>query len=99
MTSHVDVTRSNFSDVISGEGSEDSRPLRRSDEPAVVALLHDVDDVALLQLHLVVVLRVVVVESAVPWIGIDDEFYIQAISYKIDEIFFAVILILGSHKN
>jgi len=56
---------SDFSHVVSGEGSEDSGSLRSSDEPSVVALLHDEDDVALLQLNLVVVLRVVVVESAV----------------------------------
>ena len=61
------ASRSNFGDVVSGEGSEDSGPLRRSDEPPVVTLLHDVDDVALLQLYLVVVLGVVVVESAVPF--------------------------------
>ena len=59
-------SRLNFCDVISGESSEDSGSLWRSDEPAVVALLHDEDDVALLQLDLVVVLGVVVVESAVP---------------------------------
>ena len=50
-----------FGDVVSWEGSEYSRPLRRPDKPSVVALLHDVDNVALVQLHLVVILRSVVV--------------------------------------
>ena len=52
-------------DVVPGEGAEHARPLRRSDEPAVVALFHHVDDVALGQLDLVLVLRRVVVEGAV----------------------------------
>ena len=40
--------------VVAGEGAEDAGPLRGSHEPAVVALLHHVHNVPLVQLHLVV---------------------------------------------
>ena len=53
-------------DVVSGEGSEDACPLARADEPAVVAHLHYVEEVALRQLDLVVVVGLVVVQGSVP---------------------------------
>ena len=53
-------------DVVSGKGSEDACPLARADEPAVVAHLHDVEEVALRQFDLVVVVGLVVVEGSVP---------------------------------
>ena len=53
-------------DVVSWEGSEDAGPLARADEPAVVAHLHDVEEVALRQLDLVVVVGLVVVQRSVP---------------------------------
>ena len=39
--------------IVAGEGAEDAGPLRGSHEPAVVALLHHVHNVSLVQLHLV----------------------------------------------
>ena len=53
-------------DVVSWKGSEDARPLARADEPAVVAHLHDVEEVALRQFDLVVVVGLVVVQRSVP---------------------------------
>ena len=53
-------------DVVSWKGTEDARPLARADEPAVVAHLHDVEEVALRQLDLVVVVGLVVVQRSVP---------------------------------
>lgn len=46
-------------DRISGE----SRPATHTNEPAVIALLHDTDEIALLQLQLVIVLRHIAVQS------------------------------------
>lgn len=43
--------------------SEESRPVTHTNEPAVIALLHDADEISLLQLQLVVVLRHVAVQS------------------------------------
>ena len=53
-------------DVVSGKCSKDAGPLARADEPAVVAHLHDVEEVALRQFDLVVVVGLVVVQGSVP---------------------------------
>ena len=52
--------------VVAGEGAEVAGALGRADVPAVVALLHHVHGVALVQLQLVLVLRPVVVQRSVP---------------------------------
>ena len=52
-------------DVVSREGAEYSSSLRSSHKPSVITFLHDVDDVSLQELHLILVLGLVVVESAV----------------------------------
>ena len=54
-----------MSDVVSGERAEDSSSLRSSNEPSIITFLHDVDNVSLQELHLVLVLRLVVIESSV----------------------------------
>lgn len=53
-------------DVIAGEGAEESRPLARSDVPAIVALFEHADGIALLQFELVIVLRHVRVKCSIP---------------------------------
>ena len=53
-------------DVVSRKGSEYPRPLARPHQPAVVAHLHDVEEVALRKLDLVVVVGLVIVEGSVP---------------------------------
>lgn len=56
---------SQFLHVVAREGAEVTGPLAGADVPSVVALLHHVHRVALLQLQLVVVLRLVIVQRSV----------------------------------
>ena len=50
--------------IVSWKCSKNSSSLRSSNEPAIVALLHHVDDVTLAELHLILVLGLVVVQGA-----------------------------------
>ena len=59
-----------MSDVVAGEGSEYSCSLRCSNKPAIVTFLHDVHNVSLAQLNLVLILRLVVVKSPEPCNGL-----------------------------
>ena len=54
-----------LSDVVSRERAEDSSSLRSSNEPSIITFLHDIDNVSLQELHLILVLRLVVVKSPV----------------------------------
>ncbi len=65
----VNAPPSGLGNVVPREGPEDARPLAGADEPPIITLLHDVDHVALLQLDLVLVLRLVVVQGTVPGRG------------------------------
>ena len=50
--------------IVSWKCSKNSSSLRSSHEPAIIALLHHVDDVSLAELHLILVLGLVVVQGA-----------------------------------
>jgi len=52
--------------VVAREGAEVAGPLAGAHVPSVIALLHHVHRVALLQLQLVVILRLVVVQRPIP---------------------------------
>jgi len=52
--------------IVAREGAEIAGPLAGANVPSVIALLHHVHRVALLQLELVVILRLVVVQCPIP---------------------------------
>ena len=62
----VSIFQLDLRNIVAGKGAEYSGSLRGADKPAVVALLHNKDDISLGQLNLVVVLRLVVVHGAIP---------------------------------
>lgn len=70
---------SQFLHVVAREGTEVTGPLTGADVPSVVALLHHVYRVVLLQLQLVVVLRLVIVQRS---ISVEEQRAIAITSFR-----------------